>query len=262
MEKMDVISYQDERKKSVVESNEFVKNNLFKLNALQTKIMYYLISKINSFDSDFKKYDFSILDFCRVSGINPNNGANYADIRAALKELADKSAWIKEGKNFVLYRILDEVEVKPENNNFSISFHKTMEPYLLNLTEKFTQFELIWALNLRSKYSLRLYEIAVSIHFDTKSQFEKIYYLDELKTLLRAETYKTYQHFKDRVLEPSIADINANTDKKLSFYPVKQGRTVIGIRLTVCNKEAVDSFALYRATQAKLNESGGLLDGQ
>ena len=40
------------------------------------------------------EYEFNIREYCKVCGFDYDNGKNYADIKATLKRLRDKSMWL------------------------------------------------------------------------------------------------------------------------------------------------------------------------
>ena len=72
--------------------------------------------------------------------------------------------------------------------------------------------------------------------------------------MLGAETYKTYQTLKARVLEPSIEELNTYSDKNVSFEPIKSGRAVSKIRLTITTKDTLDRIKL----QSEIEREFGL----
>lgn len=59
--------------------------------------------------------------------------------------------------------------------------------------------------------------------------------LDELKALMRctADSYKGYKEFNDKVLKKCHEELNAKTDCKFSYEPIKRGRTVKAVRFTL-----------------------------
>ena len=63
-------NYIQMRQNTVVKANELIQKSRFSLSLQQQKIVLYLISQITPFDEDFKLYEFSIIEFCRVSGID------------------------------------------------------------------------------------------------------------------------------------------------------------------------------------------------
>ena len=52
--------------KQVVKANDLIQKSRFNLSLQQQKIVLYLISQITPYDEEFKLYEFSILDFCRI----------------------------------------------------------------------------------------------------------------------------------------------------------------------------------------------------
>lgn len=229
----------------VVKANELIQKSRFSLSVQQQKIVLYLISQISPDDDEFKLYDFNILEFCRVCGIDWRSGKHYTELKEAIKEVADKSMWIRlEKGGETLVRWIDKPYINDKSGIIQIKLDNDLKPYLLQLKSNFTQYELLWTLNFRSKYSIRLYELAKSIHYYDDEEYTKQYTLDELRKLLDAETYTTYQTFKSRVLLPAITEINNFSDKTLSFEPIKRGRGVAIILLTVSSKAASDKLKI------------------
>lgn len=233
-------SYLELRHKSVVKANELIQKSRFDLTVQQQKIILYLISQIKQTDEDFEEFEFNIIDFCKVCGIDYTSGKNYADLKNAIKEIADKSLWITLEERETLIRWIEKPYINKKDGTIRIRLDKDMKPFLLQLRSNFTKYELIFTLRFKSKYSIRLYELVKSIHYHEVEIYQKKYTLDELRQLLGAESYKTYQHFRDRALEPAVKEINAYSDKLVSYTPLYQGRKVIAIGLTVESKDSID----------------------
>lgn len=83
--------YLEIRENTIIKANELIQKSRFSLSLQQQKIVLYLISQFTPYDEDFKLYNFSIAEFCRVCGITLDSGKNYSDLKAAIKEIADKS---------------------------------------------------------------------------------------------------------------------------------------------------------------------------
>lgn len=247
--------YLEIRHNTVVKANELIQKSRFSLSLQQQKVVLYLISQITPFDEDFKLYEFSIVEFCKVCGIDFDNGKNYADLKSAIKEIADKSIWIKlpNGKE-TLVRWIEKPYINDKSGIIQIKLDADMKPYLLQLKENFTQYELLWTLKFKSKYTIRLYELIKSIHYHDIQEYSRDFELEELRRMLGAETYKTYQSFKTRVLEPAIEEINGYSDKNVVYEPIKNGRTVSKIRLTITSKDSLDVLKL----QSEIEREFGL----
>lgn len=247
--------YLEIRKNTVVKANDLIQKSRFSLSLQQQKVVLYLISQITPNDEDFKLYEFSIVEFCKVCGIDYDSGKNYADLKAAIKEIADKSVWIRlaNGKQ-TLVRWIEKPYIDDNSGIVQIKLDADMKPYLLQLKENFTQYELLWTLNFKSKYTIRLYELVKSIHYHELDTYSREFELEELRRMLGAETYKTYQTFKVRVLEPSIEEVNQYSDKNVSYEPIKNGRAVSKIRLTITTKDTLDRIKL----QSEIEREFGL----
>lgn len=242
---MEENSYLITRDKRVTKANELIQKSHFSLSLQQQKIVLYLISQIAPYDEDFKLYTFSIPEFCKICGIDETSGKNYEDLKKAIKEIADKSIWItrEDGKQ-TLVRWIEKPYIDEGSGSIQIRLDNDMRPYLLQLKENFTSYELIWTLHFRSKFTIRLYELIKSIHFRELESYKRQYPIEELKRLLDGEIYKEYKDFKRRVLKPAIKEINRYSDKNAEFQEIKAGRKVVAIELSVASKDTFEAVQI------------------
>jgi len=258
---MSVKANEDPRSYLVVQANEFIRHpRTDKLTAKEANIAYYLISRIKKGDKDFMTVHFTVNEFCRICGDDEGNGKNYRGVKNALKSLADKSAWVKSitenGKvATTLVRWVDTYTIVDGDGTVTATLSQSIKPYLLELTEHFTQSELRNYLALKSVYSKRLYEILRSYthsRVDNSGRYIVIEFeTEELKKLLNAENYGRYKDFRVNVLDRAKKEINAVTDIEMDYTPVKTGRAVTRISFTVKLK---DSFERFLAS-AQANEA-------
>lgn len=242
--------YLNIRKRTVVKANELIQKSRFNLSVQQQKIVLYLISQISPTDEDFKEYEFSIPEFCKVCGLDFTSGKNYEDLKTAIKEIADKSLWITlDSGEETLLRWIEKPFVNKNSGSIRIRLDKDMKPYLLQLKENFTQYELLWTLRFKCKYAIRLYELIKSIHYHELKSYTRRFELDGLRRLLGAENYTTYQSFKIRVLIPAVEEINKYSDKILTYEPIKNGRSVCAISFTVSTKPAFNRLEIRSAIE-------------
>lgn len=91
-----------------------------------------------------------------------------------------------------------------------------------------------------SRYSLRLY-LWLSLRANLRKTAENVS-LDDLRELLGIEPgkLKTWQHLKDRALDPALAEINHVAGFHAVYQPLKQGRRVVGVRLVWALKERAE----------------------
>lgn len=243
--------FDNPRNKTVRKSNELIQKSRFKLSLNQQKIFLYLISQISPFDEEFKTYQFNIADFCRVCGID-KSGNGYNEIKRNIQDIADNSSfWLKQEDEEILVRLIDKSRMKEKSGIIQIKLDEDLKPYLLQLRENYTQYDLVFTLTFKCKYSIRLYELIKSIHFDELKPYIKTYTLDDIRVLLGAEKYQVYNEFRRFVLNPAIEEINKNTDKTITFIPIKQGKKVVEIKFEIETKDIVER-AEVRAYAEKL----------
>lgn len=238
-------TYLELRNKTVVKANELIQKSRFNLSLQQQKMVLYLISQISPYDEDFKLYEFSIPEFCRVCGIDMTSGKNYQDLKQAIKEIADKSLWINiDEDEETLLRWIEKPYINKKSGVIKIRLDEDMKPFLLQLKQNFTQYELVYTLHFKSKYTIRLYELLKSIHFHELETYTRKYSIDELRRILGAETYTEYRDFKRRVLEPSVKEVNDYSDKAVSYEEIKNGRRVTGVQFTLTTKDVMERLQI------------------
>ena len=90
---MDDIKLWEKRNYLVVKSNDLVQKSRYELSLLEQKVVACICSLIKPEhakeameNGHTLEYQFNIRDFCRICGIDCNNGKNYINVRAVLKK--------------------------------------------------------------------------------------------------------------------------------------------------------------------------------
>ena len=221
----------------VVKSNELVQKSRFNLSLQEQKIILYLISKLRPEDITLKEHIFEIRDFCKVCGLDSDNGANYKYIKKALKALRDRSIWISlaDGSETTLAWI-SAVTIGAKSGAVKIQLDERMKPYLLQLQHNLTSYELLYILAMRSRYSIRLYELLKSYEYRHREVFE----IENLKRLLSAENYVRYNDFKRNVLDIATKEINSLSDLNVLYEVIKDGRKYSKIKFFIHEKKCIE----------------------
>lgn len=226
----------------VRKANDLIQKSRFNLNEQQQKIVLYLISKISPKDNDFQEYSFSIKEYAEVARIQYQ--ANYEEIKASLKAIADKSVWIPFEKNDSLIRWLEYVDIDKTTHEIKVRFDKRLKPFLLELRANYTEYKLIYPLYFKHKYTTRLYEWLKSIYYDEEREYSTVIQLEEIKQRMGAEIYKPYAHFKSRALVPALKEINAVSDLKVKCGECRYGtqKKVIALEFIINRKTQVENI--------------------
>ena len=139
----------------VRKANELIQRARFSLSLQQQKIILYLISKIQPTDTEFHEYQFEIKAFCEACGIDSDGGTVYSEIREAIKNIADKSLWVKlpNGRETLL-RWIEKAHIETGTGILTIRLDNDMKPYLLQLNKNYTTYDLIFTLTFKTNQNL------------------------------------------------------------------------------------------------------------
>lgn len=220
----------------VAKKNQLIRQVRFDLSSQEQKIVLFLISKIKPTDSELEPITLQYKEFLQLCGLDTTQGKNKKNIRDTLKKLADKSCWIKlpDGTE-TLFRWIEDPIITPRQRSVTLRLKAILKPYLLELHEYYTQYQLMYILPLRSKFAIRLYELLKSCQSMRAATFT----VDKLRELLNLspDTFKTYADFRRYVIELAIREINQYTDIEVEFTPIKRGKKVESIEFQIKAKE-------------------------
>ena len=219
-------------KKQVVKKDNALIESRCNLTLNQQKLVLTVIAQIKREDDDFKKYFISIRDFKELMDLKST--AIYSKIKQAAKDLRAKPLEIPLSENKILYTGWFSSILVDNEGEVGFRFDPDLKPYLLQLQSRFTTYQLKNILFLKSKYSIRVYELLKQYENLKHRRFE----LSELRELLfvKPTIYPVFSSFKKRVLEPAEKDINKNTDISISYSTVKTGRKVTGIMFSIVSQ--------------------------
>lgn len=217
----------------VTKSNILIEAN-YKLTITEQKIILFLVSKIRKDDDDFKAYTLPIKEFCRLLGYKGNT--KYSEMRKITKGLIGKVLEIREEKKLKQMSWLSYVEYNEQDGSVNLSFDPRLKPYLLQLKREFTSYKLKNVMELKSGYSIRLYEILKKWQNIKEVEIP----LEELRKMVGAiDKYLEYHNFKKRVLKPSHEEIYGKTDISFDYQEIKKGRKVDSIRFMIRSKNKI-----------------------
>lgn len=257
----DIMEVSIKREYLVVKGNELIQQNRFELSLPEQKTVAFICSMIKPVNILDKangvpfqlEYEFNIRDYCKVCGIDYDNGKNYADIKATLKRLSDRSMWLDDGNGEVLVRWLAKVRTNKRSGKALIELDRDLVPFLFDLGQRFTQYQLYNILAMRSAFSVRIYELAKSYAFQKSKTFD----ISELKHLLMLDDIKSYNRFPDfrrKVLEKAQEEINALTDISVYFEPITKGRKVVKLKLRIEQKNPMECWFAGKTSIDRLGE--------
>ena len=157
--------------------------------------------------------------------------AAYKALKTAVNNLFERQFSFKEetkkGVGVVRSRWVSRIKYIDDSAILEITFAPDVVPLITRLEKHFTSYQIQQVTQLTGKYAIRLYELLIAWREVGKvPQIE----LSEFRAKLGVDDdeYKAMNHFKSRVLEPSIKQINQHTDITVSYEQHKRGRTITG----------------------------------
>ena len=244
----------------VAKSNQIVQKSRYDFSMAEQRMIAYICSKIKPIETIDKakgipfqlEYDFNILDYSRICGIQ-DNGRVYEECKALLKGLRDKSMWLtlSDGSETTV-GWLAKATTNKKSGIAKIKIDEDLAPYLFDLQSKFLSYGLKNILNMKSQYSIRLYELLKSYYGIKSGQGQtdnkKVSWtinLDELKKKLMVDTIKSYSNyaeFKRKILEVAQKEINELTDISIYFEPITKGRKTEKVKFTIIMKSPMERY--------------------
>ena len=208
---------------SVIKSNEIIRQAKYDLSLQELKILAYCFSMIKPNDTIETTYTFSIVDFCKVAGMDYENGKNYKNVKSALTKLLSRVFWLTDPDGSeVSYHWIEKVRLHRGKGKITIRFDEGLKTHIFGLMKNYTQYELLSTLPMQSQYSFRLYELLKSYAFTHEHRFE----VEDLKKALNATQYKRFADFRVRAIETAIKEINLYTDIEVTYETMMKGRNV------------------------------------
>lgn len=172
-------------------------------------------------------------DYQRIYGLNPTS--SHRQLREAAESLMKKPVTIylpdrKTGKMRTVqlswFSRLEYVS-SDEQSAVVLRFGQDVAPYLYELKESFTKLNFANIAKLDTSFSVRLYGWLIKAKnlYGRKSSkaIEVTLALDWMREKAGLQgKYEDYRDFRQKLLEPTLARINANTDISVIWEPVKK----------------------------------------
>jgi plasmid replication initiation protein len=241
--------------------------------ACQMDILFFLLSCLGKEDAPDKVYTIYLKEMEAMTG----RQWNYQQLQEATSDMGSRMFLVESEKKRTQLWMMDRVEYMMGEGHIAIVLTQSIRPYLFDLKENFTSFELQSALRLSSKYAKRIYQL-VSQWKDKEAT--RIYTLSELKYMLylkgpenpkknsagkkkepdseaeslddesadaegqknnpevkTQELFKKISQLKERVLDIAVSQISEHTELKIRYEFIKKGRAFDNIRFSITHQK-------------------------
>ena len=190
----------------------------FVLDTYQKRLLALMISHVKPKDTTFPVEVIPFNVFMQFMGIG-DGGKQYGKIHDSISDLMGMSFAIEvePGVTEFYHWIADGCRIDYNNKKIYIQLSPGLMRFLTGKKRNFTKYELGFIMQLKKKYSCRLYEYLRSmVNFGCANL--NVYTFSQTIT---DGKYKTAYDLKRRVIDPAIGEINATTDITVSCEEVR-----------------------------------------
>jgi len=219
--------------KYIVKSNALVEAR-YRLGIQEIHVVFWLLQQIRPEDEDFKPHKLKISEFSEMVGVRPEG--QYKELRNVTKRLIQRAMEIyePEKKEHVQVSWLSSARYQHTKGYVVLEFSPHLKPYLLQLKSHFTRIEAADILELRSVYSVRIFELLLQYETIGKRHMS----IEEFRNYcgIDIKKYGLYADLKRFAIERAKIEINTKTEYEVHYTEIKEGRKVIALEWTIKKK--------------------------
>ena len=208
-------------------------------------LLAILEARQNSHDGNYNKRLVVSAD-SYMTHFNVKRSAAYEALQTACKNLFERRFSYQEkrtrGVANVTSRWVSEVAYVNETATVEIVFAQSVIPLITELEGRYTSYTIEQVANLNSGYAVRLYELLIAFRGTGVIAPMQLADLRNKLGVLDGE-YERMHHFKARVLDLAIKQINKHTDITVKYEQYKTGRAITAISFTFKHKKPKQAAA-------------------
>lgn len=172
-------------------------------------------------------------------GSNPSNISR--EFTGAAESLLDRKfrfqTHTKEGKVERVINCVSAVDFKPELRTIGIRFNPMLDTFFKEIQTQYTRFNLLDLRGVRRAPTYSLYSMLMQFKetgifrisvADLRYRLIPLTLEEQQKGKKQSDKYKLYGHFKARVVDPAVEEINNSINTKIyvTYDEIKEGRSV------------------------------------
>lgn len=227
-------------------------NNVTKSNALsrayyrfsivEKRIMEAVISRLHPMrlDNELQEITLTATEYATTYDVAKNHA--YSDLSRATDGLMGKVLSTQEGPYLVKTTLMIQAKYHQNEGYVACTLNPLIVPHLIGMRAKFSSYPLSKALNFKSSYTWRFYELLVSWaqpKSDTGGLFCGWFDVgtNELRSMLGVPDSYKYGMFKKTVIDKVTNELLEKADIALKLIPKKTGRRITSYTVTFAENE-------------------------
>jgi plasmid replication initiation protein len=223
-------------KKQLIFQDNAITTARYSMSALEKNIMYMVMAQLGKNDPADRYYKIVARDLMQRT----NKEIRYAEFKEATSRLREREITIlKDNGNVLQIGLISSAEYIQGAGVIEIGLDPKIRPYIFELKENFTSFELNMALSLNSKFSKRLYEMLAQFR-STGILRVSVMELKERLKLVDAKTgeeqYEKWSAFEKYVIKVAQKELEKHTDITFDYKLKKTGKRFTDIVFQIKQK--------------------------
>lgn len=205
-----------------IRQHNVLTNARYEYTELQLDLLFFIISKLRKGDSD-TLYQLDIMELSRLTGKRYNGPY----LHKATADMGSRMLEIEDATEYRQIWMFQQIRFLKGQGIIEFDLTRHVLPYLFDLKNNFTSYELAAALRLTSKYAKRIYQLCSQ--WKDKGETKK-YDIEDFKKMLGLLDNKgndkmpRTSDFKASVLDIAVKQINEHTELHISYAFEKKGK--------------------------------------
>lgn len=150
---------------------------------------------------------------------------NYTIAKKAFRSLAQKGVEYEDDEIWQYTSIISSPKIDKIKGYVIFTVLDDIWRCLLDFTKGYRKYELVTAMQFKSVYSMRMYELMSGQKRPLEFTFEDLKMRFGVK-----DKYKLVGHFKTRVLDIAKKELDESSPYSFNYIEVKEGRKVVGFK--------------------------------
>jgi plasmid replication initiation protein len=189
------------------------------------------------------------VDYSKAYGVDAKIA--YRDLESAVEKLMHEVITVHEDKRKIQYTLMSRAEYVEGTGEIIANFNPMITRHLIGLREKFASYPLLEAVEFKSSYTWRFYELMVSWAQEKKHTGGLLagwftVEVGEFRQMMGTPNSFQWVHIKERIIERSQQELLEVANIHLGAEYIKKGRKITHIK-----------FEFLEDKQKKLGLDGG-----
>lgn len=215
----------------------------YRFNLVEKRVMESIISQLDSrLFNQYQTQDVELkaVDYARAFGVTEKSA--YRELEGALDALLHRVITVEQGNRVTKRPLMFKADYYKGEGRLVASFHPELIGHLIGLREKFASYPLVDAVEFKSSYTWRFYELMVSWAQDKKLTNGLLagwftVEVDELRNMMGFPKSQNFGTFRKRVIERSQQELLETANIHLGAEYIKKGRKITHVKFQFIEDE-------------------------